>query len=228
MVETHQEVVAKVDIVLAPAEKVPDAVSRPFESMISADGLFVVDQDQRVVSWSESAERVVGIPASKAVGRRCYDLLGQFQQHNKPTCRRDCRAVSNARRGRTTPDFDVRLERDGCAEWLNVSILLNRPEGLRSRYLVHLLRDVTDRRGVEHLTREAAAESAVPEGESGLSRREQQCLQLLASGYNVPSIARSLGLSAITVRNHTHRAMAKLGAHTKLEAVVTAARRGLI
>jgi PAS domain S-box-containing protein len=190
-----------------------------------------VDQDQRVVKWSESAERIVGVSAKDAIGRYCYELLGQYQPYLHPTCRKDCRAVSNCRRGRTTPDFDVRLERDGCAEWKNVSIMLARPENSRSRYLVHLMRDVTDRREVEHLARSGNGKDGPADDghrDHGLSRREQQTLELLAAGHSLPAIAEALGLSAVTVRNHGARAMAKLGAHTRLEAVVAASRRGLI
>jgi DNA-binding NarL/FixJ family response regulator len=41
-------------------------------------------------------------------------------------------------------------------------------------------------------------------------------------------MARSLGLSEYTVRNHVRNILGKLNAHTKLEAVVNAARAGLL
>ncbi len=61
-----------------------------------------------------------------------------------------------------------------------------------------------------------------------LSRRERQVLQLTANGASVDDIARQLYLSAHTVRNHLRHAMARVGVHTKLEAVVAAARAGVI
>lgn len=61
-----------------------------------------------------------------------------------------------------------------------------------------------------------------------LSRRERQVLQLTADGASVDDIARKLYLSAHTVRNHLRHAMARVGVHTKLEAVVAAARAGII
>lgn len=53
-------------------------------------------------------------------------------------------------------------------------------------------------------------------------------LQLTANGASVDDIARQLYLSAHTVRNHLRHAMARVGVHTKLEAVVVAARAGVI
>ncbi len=64
--------------------------------------------------------------------------------------------------------------------------------------------------------------------DSGLSARELEVLRLLASAKSVPEISDTLHLSAHTVRNHIKQVLAKLGAHSQLEAVVVAARRGLV
>lgn len=61
-----------------------------------------------------------------------------------------------------------------------------------------------------------------------VSEREVQVLQSLADGLTIPAIAARLGLSQHTVRNHLRGAMAKLDVHTSLDAVVHAARAGLI
>jgi response regulator RpfG family c-di-GMP phosphodiesterase len=61
-----------------------------------------------------------------------------------------------------------------------------------------------------------------------LSARELEVLSLLARGLDADAIAARLVLSGHTVRNHLRNAMAKLDAHTRLEAVTTAARLGII
>ena len=61
-----------------------------------------------------------------------------------------------------------------------------------------------------------------------LSPRECEVLQLSAEGLAPEEIAERLYLSVHTVRNHIRNSMAKLHAHTKLEAVVTASRLRLI
>ena len=61
-----------------------------------------------------------------------------------------------------------------------------------------------------------------------LSRREADVLQLLADGASNPDIAIRLQLSPHTVRNHVQHIFARLGAHSRLEAVTIGLRGGLI
>jgi DNA-binding NarL/FixJ family response regulator len=61
-----------------------------------------------------------------------------------------------------------------------------------------------------------------------LSSREREVLELLATGAPTPKIANQLFVSVTTVRNHVQRILAKLGAHSKLEAVAIAVREGVI
>ena len=65
------------------------------------------------------------------------------------------------------------------------------------------------------------------EGEQ-LTQREVEVLGLLAEGRDAVAIADSLTISGNTVRTHLQNIFAKLGAHSKLEAVVLARSRGLI
>lgn len=61
-----------------------------------------------------------------------------------------------------------------------------------------------------------------------LTSRERDVLARLAAGEDAGGIARGLGISLLTCRGHIKNILSKLGAHTQLEAVVTAHRRGLI
>lgn len=61
-----------------------------------------------------------------------------------------------------------------------------------------------------------------------LTRREGDVLALLAKGHCNKQIARSLGIEVGTVKWHLHSLMSKLGASARTQAVVLAARRGLI
>ncbi len=62
----------------------------------------------------------------------------------------------------------------------------------------------------------------------GLTRREVEVLRLLAAGVELQSTAQELGISLNTARGHVKSLLAKLGAHSQLEAVVIAVQRGLI
>jgi DNA-binding NarL/FixJ family response regulator len=67
-------------------------------------------------------------------------------------------------------------------------------------------------------------------GAHGLARvtpRETQVLQALAAGETAAQIAASLGISAFTVQSHVKSILAKLGVHSKTEAVTLAWRHGL-
>ena len=61
-----------------------------------------------------------------------------------------------------------------------------------------------------------------------LTPREVEVLKLLADGVSNQQIAEKLVLSMHTVRNHVQNVITKLGAHSKLEAVATAVREGII
>jgi DNA-binding NarL/FixJ family response regulator len=61
-----------------------------------------------------------------------------------------------------------------------------------------------------------------------LTLREAQVLSLLGKGVDAQAIARQLGISVNTSRSHLKSIMAKLGAHSQLEAVALASQAGLI
>jgi DNA-binding NarL/FixJ family response regulator len=61
-----------------------------------------------------------------------------------------------------------------------------------------------------------------------LSQRELTVLTRMADGKNVTTIAVELSISAHTCRAHVKAVLSKLGAHSQLEAVITAVRIGLI
>ena len=61
-----------------------------------------------------------------------------------------------------------------------------------------------------------------------LTQREREVLRLLADGLANEEIGKRLVISAETVRTHIRKAMAKLDADTRTEAVATALRQSLI
>ena len=62
----------------------------------------------------------------------------------------------------------------------------------------------------------------------GLTAREQDVLQLMREGLDPHTIAQRLGISFNTCRGYEKAILAKLNAHSQLEAVVMAARLGLV
>ncbi|MFN0090878.1 MAG: response regulator [Acidimicrobiales bacterium] len=63
---------------------------------------------------------------------------------------------------------------------------------------------------------------------AGLTAREREILSAMAAGLSNQAIAERFFLSIHTVRNHVANVLAKLGAHSRLEAVASATREGII
>jgi PAS domain S-box-containing protein len=61
-----------------------------------------------------------------------------------------------------------------------------------------------------------------------LTTRQRETLSLLAAGLSTAEVARRLTLSPETVRNHLRNASRALQAHTRLEAIASAQRLGLL
>lgn len=211
----------------------------------SQDGVFAVDAQQRIVYWNGTAERLLGPTASEVMGRLCYEVMVGEDYEGHAFCRRNCPTICAARRGRGVAAYDIRSQtRDGRDIWLNMTIIPI-PRWLSGEPVaVHLFRDVTERRRNELLAQEILAavrplltsgrddrEKAVrpfPTPSPLLTAREQEVLHLLARGTGTAQIAETFGISTGTVRNHVDRIMRKLGAHTRLEAVVRASEFGLL
>jgi DNA-binding NarL/FixJ family response regulator len=76
--------------------------------------------------------------------------------------------------------------------------------------------------------RAPASVTSGPGGDAALTRREGQVLALLAEGLSNKTIAERLGVSDRTAKFHVESILAKLGAQSRSEAIVIAARRGLV
>jgi DNA-binding NarL/FixJ family response regulator len=70
--------------------------------------------------------------------------------------------------------------------------------------------------------------SAATERVSELTHRERDVLRLLADGFSNDEIGKELHISPETVRTHVRKAMARLDADTRTQAVATALRHSLI
>ena len=112
-------------------------------------------------------------------------------------------------------------------------------EPRRNRHLiVHLARDISCRKKSEELLAKmleiskemvsAADQNTRVAPISPLSEQEQRILRLFAKAKNSSEIARELGITLPTLRNHLHSINEKLRTHNRLEAVMHAMQRGLI
>lgn len=79
----------------------------------------------------------------------------------------------------------------------------------------------------EQMEKASAGGGTVAPGEA-LTAREVEILRLASRGRDTQAIADELVISANTVRTHMQNIFAKLGAHSKLEAVALASGRGML
>lgn len=200
------------------------------------DPAFALTAQGEVRAWNAAVARLTGIPADDALHQPFVELVDPHGPLGQPVDAAYCeRAVRDG--GVASFDMQVRA-RDGRRIWLNVSALVF--EALRGSpaLVVHLAHDITasrQRRAIyEQLVQ--AARDIVRLGDeephlvpvSPLTEQEQRILRAFAEGLGPAQVARSLGISTQTLRNHLHHVNQKLGTHDRLEAVTHAQRRRFI
>lgn len=208
----------------------------------SADGVYAVDDQQRIVFWSRAAEVLTGRSAADVAGKYCYEVMLGGDHDGSAFCRRNCPTVAGARRGRAVPSYDISSPTaDGRQAWFNVSIVALAGSRRRDLRVVHMFRDVTARRRAEtfaektmELVQSMDEEEGSPplrrrdaEATLNLTPRELEVLRLVGQGLSTNEIAARLNLSRATVRNHADRLRQKLGAHSRIEALVRAGQLGI-
>jgi PAS domain S-box-containing protein len=196
----------------------------------AGDGAFVVSADGRIRVWNRSAEKILGYPAREVIGRACCDVFRGHDEHANRLCYPGCQVTTLLGLGESVQAFDMRTTtKAGRPVWLNISVLaFPRPDA--GAVTVHLFRDVTATRELVRLVHERLSASAEPQDPAAeaLTRREIEILKLLALGVRTADIAERLHVSRATVKNHVQNILAKLGLHSRLEAVAYANRHRLL
>ncbi|MFL5547451.1 MAG: response regulator transcription factor [Gemmatimonadales bacterium] len=80
----------------------------------------------------------------------------------------------------------------------------------------------------EAAVRAGARFDVAENGNPALTRRELSVLRLVALGLGNKEIASQLGISTHTVKYHLASLLAKLGVHSRTEAVTMGLRKGLV
>ena len=207
----------------------------------TADAAYTVTEHGEICSWNRAAERLFGYPASEVLGRHIEEVFDAFDSlGTEPLIGGAETAIRDPETsGRRIPHFDLDVRtRSGARLWVNVSTIVFDNHRTGRRLLVRLARDITQRRLnatlLNRMLEVARQVVALPAdvsrqapGET-LTNHERQILTLFAEGNNSASIARKLGISAQTLRNHLLHINRKLRTHSRLEAVTHAQRHGLI
>jgi PAS domain S-box-containing protein len=207
----------------------------------TADAAYTVTESGEICSWNRAAERLFGFAAGEVLGRNIDDVFEARDALGTEALAGGLEAAARHWDGKSggIPNFDLEVRaRSGGRIWVNVSTIVfdNRRAG--RRLFARLARDITRRREREELSNrmlEVARQLVSLTDEASdhtpvepLSDQERRILKLFADGSNPATIARTLSISAQTLRNHLHRINRKLRTHNRLEAVTHARRRGLL
>jgi PAS domain S-box-containing protein len=228
-------------------ERTTQELPQPIQSLIhirTADALFVVAPDYRIVYWDARAESLTGLLAEEMIGEPCYEAVQGECEGGTSFSAHLCSVMHLAQEERSAPSsYEMRLfTRSGRERWVNVSTLaVDAEEG---PYLVHLVRDsqrvhetLEMAQGLIRLTTTAtsASKREVPaqhyedrRGNPSLTARQLEVLGLLSEGRSAKEIGKELYLSQATIRNHVRSLLQALGAHSQLEALAKAHKMGLL
>lgn len=211
----------------------------------TADGAFIIDDDQRITFWNQAAQEILGYDFEEVEGLPCYQIIGGLDARGQRVCCRDCPVVVSVLRGVVVADYDVRVHtKSGQGRWINVSVLtLPAPNDDGRPTIIHLFRDATKKKQNEQFIQRVLSALDGLQGRgpglagpaaSGerpakdLTNREAEVLSLLVQGLNTGDIAQSLSISPSTARNHIQNILHKLQVHSRLEAVAFALEHGLV
>jgi len=92
---------------------------------------------------------------------------------------------------------------------------------------VHAGEQVVDHRPVRHRTGPRPRSQAHRVAQF-LTPREREVLTRLARGESTATLAKAMGVTRSTARSHVQSVLTKLGVHSQREAVIEAARNGLV
>lgn len=163
------------------------------------DPMLLADDERAFLAGNRRARELLRVTPAELLTLRIDDVVGGGIDESWATFRRQGSG-------------------DGC--WI-----LRAHDGSEHAVEIHAAADLEPGRHLAILRPVASQRAGVP---GTLSAREREVLTLLATGTTASDIARSLFLSRATVATHVRNAVAKLGAHTRVEAVVIALRSGQI
>ncbi len=198
-------------------------------------GVYAISPDETIVFWNGAAERILGYPKEEVLGRSCSDLLAEVDSDGaSENCQRQCPSIHALQAGLLPSPVRRRMiSASGEPKLVSLTpIIVGGTDG-KPQLVIQLFTDEEGDDasggavgGTEVFSSEPD-HSAVPSTPK-LTKREMEVLRLVSAGWDTPRIANDLNISPHTVLNHIRHFRRKLGAPTKLDAVVTAIRLGML
>jgi PAS domain S-box-containing protein len=200
----------------------------------ASDAALVVDLDGVIFYANPSAEKLFASSLRELQGRFCFQVVQGIDQSRLEFCATECPVRQMARSGICPASFDLQMQTSLGRRWSHVTLLVAQHRaGTPPRYIIHLIHDMHGRVELEQAMRaffERVASLTGPHGtlvstsspglRPQLTSREQLTLDYLVRGYSTRHMAREMGLSLPTIRNHIQAILQKLAVHSRLQAVI--------
>lgn len=208
-------------------------------------GAYAMSLDQTIMFWNKGAEHILGYSPEQAIGRHCYDVVTGLDPGGlTPACLNGCPSIRAVRAGAIPRSITMRmLCQSGERKPARLTPMVVAGTKNDAPLLVHLFDDHPAPEAPDHISQRVKSEltrrgadivsdrpvsASHSEGVKKLTRRELEVLRLVSYGWKVSHIAEELGISPHTVRNHIRNLRERLNAKTKLQAVMTAIRLGIL
>jgi DNA-binding CsgD family transcriptional regulator len=182
--------------------------------------VIAVDADASIQLCNSAARRLLGVTPGECTSGTCWGFASFRTLDGRPFCGPDCPVQSAAKEGRPGAQHWVVPTKGSCAgRPVEIVSFFVPGEQAGRRAVLHFLRPA-------HLpvATNAAARPFDLEAAGHISEREAEVLRLLADGLSTAAIARALGITNNTVRNHLGNIFHKLGVHGRIEALAAFTR----
>jgi len=107
----------------------------------AGDGVFAVDQEQRILFWNDLAQQTLGHSPQEAIGKYCWELLNGQNESGLQICCPDCPVIQRIRKKLPVEPFDLFVKhRTGQTIKLNISSIGLPSNGDEITGLIHIQR----------------------------------------------------------------------------------------
>lgn len=90
----------------------------------ASDGVFAIDDEQRVIMWSAKAEAILGLKETDVLGRPCWDVFDGRNEWGEYVCRPDCATFACAVKGEPLALEDIFVPRGDTSQVrINLSVI---------------------------------------------------------------------------------------------------------
>lgn len=208
----------------------------------TADAAFAVDENGLISAWNAAAQELFGLNSGQAIGQSCHEILSGADEAGA-YCAQNCSVQRALKAKQALPNFDMEVRTKDRRQWCNFTIDRVIDPASGAVHALHLARPLEVAKLLEQLVHvlasgeqrqdSKAAAALISSGvmtvkKVELTARENEILQLLASGAGTVEIAGKLYISPFTVKNHVQHLLEKLDSRNRLEVVIRAREAGLI